>query len=69
MPIKVQDYREKDDGAINRELTALRRKHFDLRTQKVVEKLEDPSQLKKTKRDIARLKTLLRQRELQNDSK
>ena len=69
MPIKVKEYREKDEGAINRELDALRRKHFDLRTQKVVEKLEDPSQLKKTKRDIARLKTLLRERELVNASK
>lgn len=64
MPIKAKEYREKDEGAIRKELAALQRKHFDLRTQAVVEKLEDPSQLKKTKRDIARLKTLLREREL-----
>ena len=64
MPIKAKEYREKDDDTLKRELSALQRKHFDLRTQQVVEKLEDPSQLKKTKRDIARLKTLMREREL-----
>ena len=38
---------------------------FDLRTQAVTEKLEDPTQLRKTKRAIARIKTVLRQRELE----
>jgi ribosomal protein L29 len=35
---------------------------FDLRAQSVTEKLEDPTQLGKTKRDIARVLTALRQR-------
>ena len=37
---------------------------FDLRTQAVTEKLEDPSQLRKTRREIAQIKTILRQREV-----
>jgi ribosomal protein L29 len=38
---------------------------FDLRTQSVTEKLEDPSQLRKTRKDIARIKTALRQRQIE----
>lgn len=37
---------------------------FDLRAQAVTEKLEDPSMLAKTKRDIARIKTAQRERQL-----
>jgi large subunit ribosomal protein L29 len=64
MPIDVKAYRQKEPDALRKELSALQRKLFDLRTQGVVEKLEDTSQLKKTRRDIARLKTLLHEREL-----
>ena len=40
-----------------------RQKHlFDLRSQAVTEKLEDPSQLGKTRKDIARIKTIARQK-------
>jgi len=42
----------------------LRRHLFDLRSQSVTEKLEDSSMLKKTRRDIARLLTVQREREL-----
>jgi large subunit ribosomal protein L29 len=44
------------------ELERLRRRAFDLRSQAVTEKLQDPSILTKAKRDIARLLTLLRKR-------
>lgn len=47
---------------LHAELDRLRRHLFDLRSQAVTEKLEDPSQLLKTKRDIARLLTVLRER-------
>ncbi|MDZ4830740.1 MAG: 50S ribosomal protein L29 [Phycisphaerae bacterium] len=35
----------------------LRRKLFDLRTQTVTEKIEDTSQFKKTRKDLARVLT------------
>jgi large subunit ribosomal protein L29 len=55
---------EKADDAL-KELLAEKQKHlFDLRSQAVTEKLEDPSQITKTRREIARINTLLRQREL-----
>lgn len=48
------------------ELERLRRHLFDLRAQAVTEKLEDPTQLGKTKKDIARILTALRERNEQN---
>ena len=46
------------------ELESLERRLFEIRTQAVTEKLEDPSQLRKVKRDIARLRTVMREREI-----
>ena len=47
---------------MHNELERLRRHLFDLRAQAVTEKLEDPTQLGKTRKDIARLLTFMRQR-------
>ncbi len=46
------------------ELSRLRRHVFDLRSQAVTEKLEDPSMITKARRDIARILTVMRQNEL-----
>jgi large subunit ribosomal protein L29 len=56
--------REKETAHLNSELLDQQRHLYDLRSQAVTEKLEDPSQLRKTKKDIARIKTILREREL-----
>ncbi len=47
---------------LHSELDRIRRHLFDLRSQAVTEKLEDPTQLGKTKREIARHLTVLRER-------
>ena len=63
----VKEIREKETGHLKEEL-AERRKHlFDLRSQAVTEKLEDPSQLRKTRKEIAQMQTILRQRELEGE--
>lgn len=61
-----EQVRKMSDEEISEELNRLRRHLFDLRSQAVTEKLEDPTQLGKTKRDIARLLTERRARELAN---
>jgi large subunit ribosomal protein L29 len=61
----IKEIREKETEHLGHELLERRKHMFDLRSQAVTEKLEDPSQLKKTRRDIARMKTVLRQRELE----
>ena len=62
----TKEIREKQTEAIRQELVDLRKHMFDLRTQAVTEKLENPSQLGKTRKSIARMKTILRQRELES---
>ena len=61
----TKEIREKETKALDHELVERQKHLFDLRSQAVTEKLEDPSQLRKTKKDIARIKTVLRQRELE----
>jgi large subunit ribosomal protein L29 len=63
--MKMKQIREKETGHIEHELTEQQKHLFTLRTQSVTEKLEDPSQLRKARMEIARLKTVLRQRELE----
>ena len=60
--MKAKEIREKDDEALQHELVEKQKHMFDLRTQAVTEKLEDPTQIGKTRRDIARLKTIAAQR-------
>jgi len=60
--VKVSEVRELSTEELHSEMDRLRRHLFDLRSQAVTEKLEDPAQLRKTKRDIARIFTVLRER-------
>jgi large subunit ribosomal protein L29 len=60
--VKVSEIRELSTEELHSELDRLRRHLFELRSQAVTEKLEDPAQLGKTKRDIARIFTVLRER-------
>ena len=62
--MKASEIREMNPDELVDELANLQRKLFDIRTQAVTEKLEDPTQLTKARRDIARLKTIIREREL-----
>ena len=60
----TKELKEKETGHLKHELVEQQKHLFELRSQAVTEKLEDPSQLKKTRKQIARMKTILRQREL-----
>jgi len=63
----IKEIREKTDNDLQHELAEAQKHLFDLRSQAVTEKLEDPSQLRKTKRHIARIKTVMRQREIETE--
>jgi large subunit ribosomal protein L29 len=63
--MKAKEIRQLSDEELTSELERLRRQFFDLRAQSVTEKLEDPGLLTKAKRDIARILTVMRQRQLQ----
>ena len=62
--MKAQEIREMSGDQILQEMAALERKVFDLRTQAATEELSVPSELRKARRDIARMRTVLREREL-----
>ena len=61
----IKEIREKETEHLKHELDEQRKHLFDLRSQAVTEKLEDPSQLRKTRKTIARMNTILKQRELE----
>lgn len=60
--MSLQQFREMRVEELHSELDRMRRHLFDLRAQAVTEKLEDPTMITKTKRDIARVLTVLTQR-------
>ena len=60
--MKVKDLRQLGDEELGLELERLRKHLFDVRTQAVTEKLEDPTLLTKAKRDIARILTVQKER-------
>jgi large subunit ribosomal protein L29 len=61
----VKELREKETPQLQHDLVDRRKHLFHLRSQAVTEKLEDPSQLGKTRKEIARILTILHQRELE----
>ena len=65
----IKEIREKETEHLKHELEEKRKHLFDLRSQAVTEKLEDPSQLRKTRKEIAQMKTVLRQREIEAQPK
>ncbi|MDA0295834.1 MAG: 50S ribosomal protein L29 [Planctomycetota bacterium] len=59
-----KEVRKLNDEEIGVEMERLRRRHFELRNQSVTEKIEDFSQFAKIKKDIARLMTEKKAREI-----
>jgi large subunit ribosomal protein L29 len=59
--MKAQHYREMSHDEVSSKLEELERHLFDLRSQAVTEKLENSKAIVNVKRDIARIKTVLRE--------
>ncbi len=59
--MKAQHYREMSLDEIESKLGELQRHLFDLRSQAVTEKLENSKAITNVRRDIARIKTILRE--------
>ena len=64
--MKIDALRAMKTDELHTDLERLRRHLFDLRAQAVTEKLEDPTQLGKTRKTIARVLTVLKERGEQN---
>ena len=60
--MKTSELRGKNGEDLQKELEALLRAQFGLRMQLATQQLSNTSQLKKVRRDIARLRTILREK-------
>jgi large subunit ribosomal protein L29 len=57
--MKASELRSKDVAALEKEVSELLRAHFGLRMQKATQALTNTASLGRTRRDIARAKTVL----------
>ena len=61
--MNAQDMREKNVGELREELSGLLREQFNLRMQRGIGQLPTPHELRRVRRDIARLKTVLNEKQ------
>jgi large subunit ribosomal protein L29 len=62
--MKIKDLRELSLVELDRKLTDLKKDLFNLRMQHATNQLENPIRIADVRRDIARVKTLLREEQL-----
>jgi large subunit ribosomal protein L29 len=62
--MKAEEIREMSDADIRTRIAEMEEERFRLRFRSATETLEDPLRLRTIRRDIARLKTIQREREL-----
>jgi large subunit ribosomal protein L29 len=64
--MKAPEIRDMTDGEIQDRIEQLQEERFRLRFRSATQQLENPMLLRNIRQDISRLKTVLRERELQN---
>ena len=64
--MKAQYYREMSPDEIEVKLEELQKHLFDLHSQAVTEKLENSKAVINVRRDVARIKTIIRERKSEN---
>jgi len=60
--MKASELRAKDAAQLSKELEELLRAQFGLRMQKATQQLTNSSQLKSVRRDVARVRTILKEK-------
>ena len=63
MKMKAREVRAMSVAQLNEKLDALKKDLFFLRMQHATNQLDNPQKLVETKRDIARVKTMIREKE------
>ncbi|MBC7469701.1 MAG: 50S ribosomal protein L29 [Ramlibacter sp.] len=64
--MKATELRKKDVAGIQNEVKELQKAHFGLRMQKATQQLTNTGTLRVTRRDIARAKTILAQKQAES---
>ncbi|CAG0997883.1 50S ribosomal protein L29 [Rhodocyclaceae bacterium] len=60
--MKASELRQKNEAELDKELLDLRKAQFSLRMQVATQQLNNTSQLGKVRKDIARIKTIQREK-------
>ena len=63
--MELNKIREMSEVELNAELVKMKKDLFNLRFQHVTGQLENPIKMRETKRDIARVKTIIREKQLE----
>lgn len=61
--MKAEEIRELSDAEIHEKIAQAREELFRLRFRSATQQIEDPSLIRKLRRDVARMKTILRERQ------
>jgi large subunit ribosomal protein L29 len=61
--MKSDEYRQMDDEQLGLSLAEMTKNLFHLRFQSATDRLETPSEIQKAKREVARIKTIIHERE------
>ena len=64
--MNVKEIREKNLSELNEQLGKLKEELFNLRFQLAINQLENPMRIVAVKKDIARVKTVIREIEIKN---
>jgi large subunit ribosomal protein L29 len=62
--MKLEKMRELSEAELNTELLKMKKELFNLRFQHVTGQLENPIKMRDVKKDIARVKTVIRENEI-----
>ena len=64
--MKASEYKKMTSSDLEKELVELKSELFKLRFQLATNGLDNPMKIRNTKKDIARIKTILREKELED---
>ena len=60
--MKAKEIRGKEDAEIRFDIETMEKELFDLRFRSLTEGIQDPSKIRRSRRDIARMQTILQER-------
>jgi len=66
--MNAQDLRKKQEGELREELSELLKEQFNLRMQRGIGQLATPHDLRRVRRDIARLRTVLNEKKNEGEA-
>jgi len=64
MKVKMEEFRDKTTAELNAQLKEKKNELFNLRFQHAINQLQNPNQIPETRKTIARLMTVIREKEI-----